>query len=73
MTGDVLAVCTSERKGIQKTNVHRAVFVVNHGMEGDAHAGSWHRQVSLISAEISQQGSGRCIWRVWREPCRGRD
>ena len=51
MTGDVLAVCTSERRGIQKTNVESAVLVKNHGIEGDAHAGSWHRQVSLISAD----------------------
>ena len=59
MTGDVLAVCTSERKGIQKTNVGRAVFVVNHGMEGDAHAGSWHRQVSLISADKIEEFRSR--------------
>ncbi len=51
MNGEVLAVCTSNRKGIQKTNVQSAVFVENHGIKGDAHAGSWHRQVSLISAE----------------------
>ncbi len=51
MTGEVLAVCLSERKGTQKTNVGRAVFVKNHGVEGDAHAGSWHRQVSLLSAD----------------------
>lgn len=49
--GNVLAVCTSERKGIQKTNVKRAVFKENYGIEGDAHAGNWHRQVSLISAD----------------------
>ena len=51
MTGEILAVCTSDRRGIQKTNVSRAVFVENYGIEGDAHAGSWHRQVSLISAD----------------------
>ena len=51
MTGEILAVCTSDRRGIQKTNVSRAVFVENYGIEGDAHGGSWHRQVSLISAD----------------------
>ena len=51
MTGDVLAVCTSSRKGIQKTDRKRAVFVEGFGIEGDAHAGSWHRQVSLLSAD----------------------
>ena len=49
--GLVKAVCISERKGIQKTNVNRAVFVKDHGIEQDAHAGSWHRQVSLLSAD----------------------
>ena len=51
MTGDVLAVCTSSRKGIQKTDRKRAVFIEGFGIEGDAHAGSWHRQVSLLSAD----------------------
>ena len=49
--GTVLAVCTSERRGVQKRNVQSARFLENHGIEGDAHAGDWHRQVSLISAD----------------------
>lgn len=49
--GKVLAVCTSGRRGVQKTNVGRADFVVGQGIAGDAHAGNWHRQVSLISAD----------------------
>ena len=49
--GKVLAVCTSERRGLQKENVGTARFVPNHGVEGDAHAGDWHRQVSLLDAE----------------------
>ena len=59
MLGDVLAVCTSERKGIQKTNVKQAVFVENLGIEGDAHAGTWHRQVSLISADKIEEFRSR--------------
>ena len=51
LVGTVLAVCTSEKKGTQKQNVHRAEFVVDHGIAGDAHAGKWHRQVSLLSAD----------------------
>lgn len=47
--GIVKAVCISERKGVQKKNVHSAVLIENHGIEGDAHAGNWHRQVSLLS------------------------
>ena len=59
MAGEVLAVCTSKRKGTQKTNVGRALFVENHGIEGDAHAGCWHRQVSLISAERIEEFCSR--------------
>jgi molybdenum cofactor synthesis domain-containing protein len=47
----VVAVCTSEKKGTQKQNRHTAVFVQDWGIEGDAHAGKWHRQVSLLSAD----------------------
>ena len=49
--GKVIAVCTSERKGIQKHDVHTAHFSVDWGIDGDAHAGRWHRQVSLLSAD----------------------
>ena len=47
--GKVIAICTSPAKGTQKTNVGEAVFIENFGIEGDAHAGKWHRQVSLLS------------------------
>lgn len=47
--GKVIAVCTSPAKGTQKTNVGEAVFIEDYGIEGDAHAGKWHRQVSLLS------------------------
>lgn len=47
--GKVIAVCTSPAKGTQKKNVGEAVFIEEFGLEGDAHAGNWHRQVSLLS------------------------
>ncbi len=47
--GNVIAVCVSEQKGTQKKNVNSAVFVDDWGIENDAHAGKWHRQVSLLS------------------------
>lgn len=47
--GKVIAVCTSPAKGTEKVNVNEAVFVEDYGIEGDAHAGKWHRQVSLLS------------------------
>jgi len=47
----ILAVCLSEKKGTQKTNVGEGKLVPGHGLEGDAHAGPWHRQVSLLAKE----------------------
>jgi len=49
--GKIIAVCTSEKKGERKKNVGEAAFQVNHGIVGDAHAGDWHRQVSLLAVE----------------------
>ena len=49
--GPVLAVCTSAKKGVQKRDAGCGKFVVDWGIEGDAHAGHWHRQVSLLSAD----------------------
>jgi len=48
-SGVVKAVCISDTKGVQKKNVGSARFLANWGAEGDAHAGNWHRQVSLLS------------------------
>ncbi|MBI4386966.1 MAG: MOSC domain-containing protein [Elusimicrobia bacterium] len=49
--GKVLAVCVSARKGIRKQNVGQASFKTDFGIEKDAHAGNWHRQVSLLAWE----------------------
>ena len=49
--GKVIAVCTSDRKGIQKKDVGTAHFSAEWGIDGDAHAGKWHRQISLLSAD----------------------
>ena len=51
LMGKVRAVCISEKRGTQKKNIESAVFVENWGIEGDAHAGNWHRQISLLSEE----------------------
>ena len=47
--GIVKAICISEKKGTQKHRVEDAVFIEDYGIENDAHAGKWHRQVSLLS------------------------
>lgn len=49
--GRIEAVSVSETKGVRKTNVDSAVLRIEHGIEGDAHAGDWHRQVSLLATE----------------------
>ena len=51
MTAKIVGVCTSRSKGERKTPVGSARLRVNHGIEGDAHAGEWHRQVSLLAIE----------------------
>ena len=50
-SGGVVAVCISRNKGERKTPVEAAELRVGHGLEGDAHAGDWHRQVSLLATE----------------------
>jgi len=51
VAGKVEAICTSQRKGIPKTVVSTAQLRRDHGIEGDAHAGPGHRQVSLLAHE----------------------
>jgi MOSC domain-containing protein YiiM len=48
---EVLAVCISEVRGICKHPVDSVHLIPDHGIEGDAHAGHWHRQVSLLAQE----------------------
>ena len=49
--GMVEAVCISEKKGMVKKEVSEIHLKENWGIEGDAHAGIWHRQVSLLAGE----------------------
>ncbi len=51
MNATVDAVCISLAKGEKKTPVERVELRENHGIVGDAHAGEWHRQVSLLARE----------------------
>ena len=47
----IRAVCISERKGEQKHPVDSILMCPHHGIAGDAHAGNWHRQISLLAKE----------------------
>ncbi len=57
--GKIKAVCISEKKGTAKKNIGTSVVVKNHGLENDAHAGNWHRQVSLLPYEAVEAFKAR--------------
>ena len=47
----IVSIAISKKKGTRKTPVDEAFISKDHGLEGDAHAGKWHRQVSFLSSE----------------------
>jgi MOSC domain-containing protein YiiM len=57
----ILSINISQQTGEQKKPVDSAVLRENHGIEGDAHAGEWHRQVSLLAEEDIDTMRGRGI------------
>ncbi len=50
-----MSIAVSKKKGTRKVPTNEALLVRNHGLEGDAHAGPWHRQVSFLSSENIEQ------------------
>ncbi|MDR1308657.1 MAG: MOSC domain-containing protein [Deltaproteobacteria bacterium] len=60
--GRIVAVCLSEGKGTPKAPVAEGLLMADHGLEGDAHAGRWHRQVSLLDhgqvLDFNRRGAG---------------
>lgn len=60
--GKVLAACLSEKRGVSKEKKDSILLLEDWGIEGDAHAGKWHRQISLLSAEkieeFNKKGAG---------------
>ncbi len=57
--GTVRAVCISTARGTEKTPVEEGHFLVDFGIEGDAHGGKWHRQVSLLSYDKVEEFNRR--------------
>lgn len=57
----IIALNTSERKGTQKRPQESVKLIVDHGIEGDAHAGNWHRQISFLGqgciTEFNEKGA----------------
>lgn len=59
LQGTVRAVCVSPAKGTAKRPAEKGVFIRDYGIENDAHAGKWHRQVSLLSYDSVQEFNRR--------------
>lgn len=47
----IVSIAKSNKKGTRKVQIEKASLIPEHGLEGDAHAGTWHRQVSFLAAE----------------------
>ena len=56
--GKILAVCQSREKGTVKKEIGSGVLIENYGLENDAHAGKWHRQISLLGIESINKMKG---------------
>lgn len=55
----IVSISISKKKGTRKNQVDSAQLVVDHGVKNDAHAGSWHRQVSFLSSENIEKARGQ--------------
>lgn len=53
------SIAVSKKKGTRKTQVEETELIADHGLDGDAHAGPWHRQVSFLSSESIQKARER--------------
>lgn len=51
----IVSIAVSKRKGTVKTCINEALLIENHGIKDDAHAGDWHRQLSLLASESIEQ------------------
>jgi len=63
--GRIIAISVSKTKGEPKDNIDSAKFIENWGIEGDVHAGDWHRQISLLAIESinKMDSAGKVILR----------
>lgn len=55
----IISIAISKKKGTRKATVEEAHLISEHGLEGDAHAGPWHRQVSFLAGESIQHARDR--------------
>jgi len=60
MSGKVVSINISDKKGVKKKSVDKAILSENFGIKGDAHAsGKWHRQISLLALESIEKMKSR--------------
>ncbi|MGN0403858.1 MAG: molybdopterin-binding protein [Bariatricus sp.] len=57
--GEIKAICISEKRGTQKKEIPEAQILEDWGIEGDAHGGKWHRQISLLAVEKIEEFRAR--------------
>ncbi|WP_286034394.1 MOSC domain-containing protein [Megamonas hypermegale] len=62
--GKILAVCISEKKGTLKKTIPVGEMIKDFGLKNDAHAGKWHRQISLLAVEAVRQFSNKYDMKV---------
>ena len=55
----IVSIAVSKKKGTRKIQVEEAALVLGHGLEGDAHAGPWHRQVSFLASESIEKAKAQ--------------
>jgi MOSC domain-containing protein YiiM len=53
----IVSIAVSKKKGTTKKCISEALLIENHGIEGDAHAGDWHRQLSFLASESIKSAS----------------
>jgi MOSC domain-containing protein YiiM len=59
--GKVKAVCISEQRGTKKVNINECELTPNFGIKNDAHAGNWHRQISLLCYDRVEEFRSRGV------------
>ncbi|WP_027362973.1 MOSC domain-containing protein [Desulfospira joergensenii] len=57
----IVSIAVSREKGTIKTCVDQAQLIENYGIEGDAHAGDWHRQVSFLASESIEKAETEAL------------
>ena len=62
---EIASIALSTKKGVRKKQVEEALLVRDHGLEGDAHAGPWHRQVSFLAAESIEKARNQGLQVSW--------